>query len=661
MDDKGIAEERETAPNTVPDVAVTTNEESNEKSQQPSDESNVAEIAEAQDVPQESVVENSAAEESAVIENADSAVPPEADVPGQGEEVPTVEVAQESVEAVSEAASATQENAARAAEVEATEATDSPSAEISGVADLTESTSPREKVIDAVDPISVSEEGTNTTLHSEGYIQSYTTHEPGDSEHAPTSSHEVASNTITEAVEEDQDQEQTDSAEAGQGDSANEESASPPPPPPPEYDDLDKPNSPPQQLVDVPHDLYVTPGLKVIDVEIDQGPGVPHRLIRIIIDYAQLDNKPYIGGFRNKRTDVIYHHAFTQTPRKPKYTEKDRKLSRETQTVKNLTRSQQTQREQGTQMARPGVLLDESEDRELTPKPYVTADEVWAKKEAATRTIQRFVRGWFGRRRAAELRKQKEEREAFLAEQEAKRIREMEEQRRKEIDRRMHPRTAADFEILYNELEAWRIQETRKIKDAAMGPEKEHEALQQLLYKETKLLQTIDRLKIEAHSENKEVRIHKMLNNMAQPKVWSLKNGNTAEVHTPFTTRAKELMQLYEGLNLPMLTIDERLDVLLHVKWTVKEFECNLTREIVDLIDREADLLNRGRNPRTLEGLRSRISSLFLTFIETPEFNPEAAHFQVVPMDFETYVYERVDKASARSMPVTVNATAKYA
>ncbi len=33
-----------------------------------------------------------------------------------------------------------------------------------------------------------------------------------------------------------------------------------------------------------------------------------------------------------------------------------------------------------------------------------------------------------------------------------------EEHRRKEIERRMHPRTAADFEILYNELEAWRLQ-----------------------------------------------------------------------------------------------------------------------------------------------------------------------------------------------------------
>ena len=33
-----------------------------------------------------------------------------------------------------------------------------------------------------------------------------------------------------------------------------------------------------------------------------------------------------------------------------------------------------------------------------------------------------------------------------------------------------------------------------------------------------------------------------------------------------------------------------------------------------------------------LEGLRKRISSLFLSFIETPEFNPVSAQHQVVPM-----------------------------
>jgi len=50
------------------------------------------------------------------------------------------------------------------------------------------------------------------------------------------------------------------------------------------------------------------------------------------------------------------------------------------------------------------------------------------------------------------------------------------------------------------------------------------------------------------------------------------------------------------------LTVDERLDILLNTKWTVKEWDCNLTREIVELIDREADMLNRGRPEASLEG-----------------------------------------------------------
>merc|ERR1711913_159392 len=121
-----------------------------------------------------------------------------------------------------------------------------------------------------------------------------------------------------------------------------------------------------------------------------------------------------------------------------------------------------------------------------------------------------------------------------------------------------------------------------------------------------------------------DAKIKKTLDAMAKPKVWPQNDGETTIVHTPFTTRAKELMDLYNGLRLPLLSVDERLDVLLHVKLTVKEFDCNLTREIVDLIDREADTLNRGRPEKSFIGLRRRLANLFLQFIETPDFNPEA-------------------------------------
>lgn len=193
-------------------------------------------------------------------------------------------------------------------------------------------------------------------------------------------------------------------------------------------------------------------------------------------------------------------------------------------------------------------------------------------------------------------------------------LREKEETTHKtEIERRMHPKKGKDFEILYNELEAWRLNETKKIKNSTELSEDDQKlAMKQLLHKETKILQQIDRLKIQANGKNKEEKISNFLQAMSDPKLWKRSDGRYTEVHTPFSTRAKELMDLYEGLRLPFMGTDERLDVLLHTKWTVKEFDCNLTREIVDLIDREADMLNRGRSEASLEGLRKRLSNLFL-------------------------------------------------
>jgi len=43
---------------------------------------------------------------------------------------------------------------------------------------------------------------------------------------------------------------------------------------------------------------------------------------------------------------------------------------------------------------------------------------------------------------------------------------EEEQKRQVEIQRRMHPKKGKDFDILYNELEAWRLNETKKIKNS---------------------------------------------------------------------------------------------------------------------------------------------------------------------------------------------------
>ena len=40
---------------------------------------------------------------------------------------------------------------------------------------------------------------------------------------------------------------------------------------------------------------------------------------------------------------------------------------------------------------------------------------------------------------------------------------------------------------------------------------------------------------------------------------------------------------------------------------------------------------------------------LRVVVLQTPEFNPEAARFQIVPMDFEHYLFEKLEKSTART------------
>ena len=58
----------------------------------------------------------------------------------------------------------------------------------------------------------------------------------------------------------------------------------------------------------------------------------------------------------------------------------------------------------------------------------------------------------------------------------------------------------------------------------------------------------------------------------------------------------------------------------------------------------------RGRSPTVLEGLRRRISSLFLSYIEAPEFNSEARRLKVVgPGQQQQFKYGQAGRATARA------------
>lgn len=442
---------------------------------------------------------------------------------------------------------------------------------------------------------------------------------------------------------------------------------------------------------------YIMPD--ILSVEVQFGVDIPPKLIQVPIVRAQPEKKPFLGGFRSRKTAIEFHHASSQTDPPAKVEVEllpPSKFHRETQTAVQQTRSQITVREASTQIER-GHVQAVAGNVLVTPLPYFDSDMLADLRLHKAIDVQRYSRGWFARCQAAALRRQYDEVDEALRIAEHQQRKEVQERHKREIQRRMHPQTYSDFEVLYNELEAWRLQETKRSAPPAyvltststsstgsMSLSWTRSASHSLrsccsarvvhricphfrspirlassagrvragpahapgssatsgccvvclsCRKEQKLLQTIDRLRLQASAENREKHIRWMLQLMSSPKRWQMSDGEVAQVHTPFTTRAKELMELYNGLMLPLLTVDERLDVLLHVKWTVKEFDCNLSRDIVELIDREADMLNRGRSEASLFGLRKRVANLFLQFVETPEFNPEAARFQKVPQE----------------------------
>ncbi|XP_039184209.1 IQ and ubiquitin-like domain-containing protein isoform X1 [Crotalus tigris] len=342
--------------------------------------------------------------------------------------------------------------------------------------------------------------------------------------------------------------------------------------------------------------------------------------------------KPFLGGFRHKETGTEYHNAGSQTDPKKRLDKEYEEFCRSTQTVVERKKLQQTINTTSTQMTKIGVYVSNVTDKLIEPKPYVTAEEYHARRLKAIIVIQTYYRRWLAIQWVNKLKEQLRLRLEWERQEELRKQREREEKLLREYNRRMHPKTKDDFELLYHALELWRKEELEGINSTFTGAERKA-ALCGLLEKETQLIACIGRHKINAAEENHEKAILFFLEKCAEPKRWKAFDGRTTEMDTQFTLRARELLGIYRSISMKDLPQDERLDVLLALKHTVKEHECKLTQEIVELIDREADLMMRAVKECNLQGLRQRICTLFLQYIKTPLFNPEVARLLKVPAD----------------------------
>ncbi|XP_076976456.1 IQ motif and ubiquitin-like domain-containing protein isoform X1 [Tamandua tetradactyla] len=444
----------------------------------------------------------------------------------------------------------------------------------------------------------------------------------------------------------------------------------------------------PIKKIDVLHSVS-----QIITVRVQTGID---RYQDISVEIVKSDfHKPFLGGFRHKITGIEYHNAGTQTVPK-KLTEKQDMFCRDTQTVYQRKKLQQTANTTSTQMTKIGVYVSNMTDKLVIPGRYFSAAEYHAKRLEAVLVIQTYYRRWHAKVVVENLRRQQRLRLEWEAQEKLRKIREKEEWMKLDYYRRHNPKTKEDFELLYNALEyqtvqylknvflaedrvdsynkrdwqvlnlikpkamvsccipynqltdeektqvwftdgssgyaVWRQEELTRINQSFTGAERKA-ALCELLEKETQIIASIGRHRYIADVENQDASIQAFLDKCSAPKTWNTFDGKITEMDTQFTIRARELQNIYKCIMLKNLSQDERLDVLLTLKHTVKEHECKLTQEILELIDREVDLMMRGVKHHNLEGLRKRIATLFFHYIKTPLFNPEVARHLKVPQD----------------------------
>ncbi|XP_006122704.2 IQ motif and ubiquitin-like domain-containing protein isoform X1 [Pelodiscus sinensis] len=342
--------------------------------------------------------------------------------------------------------------------------------------------------------------------------------------------------------------------------------------------------------------------------------------------------KPFLGGFKHRVTGVEFHNAGSQTVPKKRRDKGIEVFCRETQTVVEKNKRQQTINTTSTQMTKIGLYVSNMTDKLRRPRTYLTAEEYHKRRLDAVIVLQTYFRRWHAINVVQKLREEKRLRLEWEVQEELRKKREKEERLRREYERRLNPKTKEDFELLYHALELWRQEEIEHINSTFTGAERKA-VLCALLEQETQLIASIGRHKLNADEENQQKAILFFLDKCAEPKRWKAYDGKITEMDTQFTLRARELLEIYRSISMKDLPKDERLDVLLTLKHTVKEHGCKLTHEIVELIDREADLMMRGVKECNLEGLRKRICTLFLQYIKTPLFNPEVARILKVPPD----------------------------
>ncbi|XP_071574063.1 IQ motif and ubiquitin-like domain-containing protein [Temnothorax nylanderi] len=342
-----------------------------------------------------------------------------------------------------------------------------------------------------------------------------------------------------------------------------------------------------------------------------------------IQDYGSR-TKPFLGGWRNTVTGLIYHNACTQTRSGAGGTR-----SRITQTVAVVDTVTDVVHDQAVQVEAMQFLPD-IRDKIIAPgnsffgKLPASVEEVksLSRQKNSIRIldsvvkIQKCYRAYrarvAARANALEVIDVAQHDEANVTEH-AGRSQALSVYSGTDfvILNRCPPRTSSDFESLYNLLDRWRILETERASLTLLGSSRVA-TCGMILSKEVELLRAIDSMKTAVRLKYREQKRHRFLDELSRPITWQDSRGRPILVDTLRIQRARQHKNVYASLSNENLSIPERIDLLHDLKYIADMHTCSQSHELVYLIDQELDLLMCRVDTSRLNWLRNRLKLSFL-------------------------------------------------
>jgi len=134
------------------------------------------------------------------------------------------------------------------------------------------------------------------------------------------------------------------------------------------------------------------------------------------------------------------------------------------------------------------------------------------------------------------------------------------------------------------------------------------------LEKQAIIAYEIEQLHNSKSSASKDRLLARLLQRISEPKMWQSSSGTLVEVETADTERFRTIRLVYESICKASLA-EQRTAALILLKKTLWGKSGSSAKELVQLADRELDLLSRGLMTSSLSGLQSRLRALLRHYV----------------------------------------------